>query len=144
RADVRLRALRQPARATEALLAYLPFTDDETMRVEIGQGLKQLALRGGQPDPVLVKTLEDVLPLRRAVAAETLAAAGGPEYFPALRKLLKDPEAKVRLRVAVALTFARDKEAVPALIDLVAELPREQCWEAEDILFRLAGNQGPA
>jgi HEAT repeat protein len=138
-AAARLLALRKPAGATAMLLDFLPFTDDEAMHTEIGKGLKRLA--AGKPEPVLLKALEDPLPLRRMVAAEALAGAG--DHLPAVRKLLKDPVDAVRLRVAMALTFARDKQAVPALIDLVAELPRGQAWQAEEVLYRLAGAKAP-
>jgi HEAT repeat protein len=141
-AAARLLALRKPAGATSTLLDYLPFTEDESMRVEIGKALKHLVVAAGKPDPILLKTLVDALPLRRAVAAEALAGAGA-EHWPGLRKLLKDPEPQVRLRVALALVYARDKEAVPALIDLVADLPRGQAWQAEDLLYRLAGAKAP-
>src|SRR5262245_58892930 len=46
----RLLALRKPPGATEALLAYLPFTDDEVMKWEVIQGLTSLAVRDGKPD----------------------------------------------------------------------------------------------
>jgi HEAT repeat protein len=142
-AATRLLAIRNPPGASEALLAYLPFTDDEFMKDEVAGALKQIAVAAGKPDPVLLKTLEDSLPLRRAVAAEVLAAVGGAEHWPTLRKLLKDPESSVRLRVAVALAVARDKEAVPALIELAAELPKGEAWQAEALLNRLAGAKTP-
>jgi HEAT repeat protein len=41
------------------------------------------------------------------------------------------------------LSYARDKAAVPVLIDLVAELPRDQARPAEDLLRRLASARAP-
>jgi HEAT repeat protein len=142
-AAARLLAVRKPAGATQALLAFLPFTDDEVMKWEVGKALRSLAVQNGKPDPILMKTLKDASPLRRAVAAEVLAGLDHGDYQNAVRQLLTDPDGTVRLRVAVALVCARDKEAVPVLIDLVADLPREQLWQAEEILFRLAGVKTP-
>ncbi len=142
-AAARLLAVRKPAGATEALLAYLPFTEDAAMSDEISRALKRLVRATGQADPILVKTLGDAMPVRRLAAAETLVVAGGVENLQAVRKLLNDKVPQVRLRVAVALALAHDKEAVPALIDIVAQLPVGQAWEAEDVLHRLAGADAP-
>src|SRR5262249_39856778 len=139
----RLLALRKPPGATEALLAYLPFPDTESMKWEAVQGLPTLAVRGGKPDPVLAKGLSDKAPVRRAVAAQVLAAVGRAEDHPAVRKLLTDPDPAVRLRVAVALACAAEREAVPVLIDLLADLPRGELWQAEEILYRVAGATAP-
>src|SRR5262249_46568781 len=89
---LRLLALRKPAGATNALLAYLPFTDDEGMRLEVVQGLIRLAARSGKPDLALAKALSDKEPLRRGVAAQVLAAVGRAADRPAVRKLLTDPD----------------------------------------------------
>jgi hypothetical protein len=90
----------------------------------------------------LVKALGDREAVRRVAAAEVLAAAGGAAH-PAVRKLLTDADPQVRLQVALALVNALDREAVPALIELVADLPQEQAWEADDVLRRLAGEKAP-
>jgi hypothetical protein len=50
----------------------------------------------------------------------------------------------VRLRVALALAFVRDRSAIPVLIDLLAELPRDQNWPVEEVLQRLAEDRAPA
>ena len=44
---------------------------------------------------------------------------------------------------AVDLVTARDKEAIPVLIDLLAELPADQVMEVVEILTVLAGDQAP-
>src|SRR5438093_620239 len=49
-AAARLLANRAPAGATEALLAYLPFADDDTVVDEVKAALAYLATRNGQPD----------------------------------------------------------------------------------------------
>ncbi len=141
-AAARLLAVRKPAAATETLLAFLPFTDDEPMKAEIGKSLKTIAHAAGKPEPLLLKTLADALPQRRAIAAE--AIVGFSEHWPEVRKLLKDNDPSVRLRVALALVYAHDKEAVPALIDLAAELDADQGWKAQELLLRLSGDKGPS
>src|SRR5262249_44687245 len=47
------------------------------------------------------------------------------------------------LHVAVALTYVRDKEAVPVLIDTTADLSGEQTREAQELLRLLAGARAP-
>jgi hypothetical protein len=139
----RLLALRKPAGAVEALLAYVACTEDETMRGEVAGALRRLAGTGGKGDPVLVKALQDAAPVRRAIAGEVLAGTADVEVRAGVRKLLADPDLEVRLRVAVALGCAADKEAVPALIDLLADAPGDQWWRAEEILVGLEGAKVP-
>jgi HEAT repeat protein len=139
----RLLTLRRPPGAEEALLAYLPFTDDTLMQWEVVKALKGFAARGATPNPVLVKALSDRDPRRRAAAAEVLTGAGKGEARAAVRKLLADPDPTVRLRAAVALACAADRDAVPVLIDLAADLPADRRWQAEEILHHLAGAKAP-
>ncbi len=141
-AAARLLAMRKPAGAPATLLAFLPFTDDDAMKEEISRALRHLVVATGTADPGLVAALGDTLPARRAAAAEALAAIPG-DHLAAVRKLLTDPNAEVRLRTAMALTYAHDREAVPVLIELVADSPRGQVWQAEDLLCRLAGAKAP-
>jgi hypothetical protein len=143
-AVARLLALRKPAGAAEVLLTYLPFEENGPVAEEARTALAAVALRDGRPEEVLVRALTDPLPLKRGAAAEALCRAGAAGQQPAVRKLLKDPDPGVRLRVALGLVEARDKEGLPVLIALLPELPQEQGWQAEDVLFRLAGEQAPA
>jgi RNA polymerase sigma factor (sigma-70 family) len=140
----RLLALRKPAGATETLLAYVAFTDDEVMKAEVTKALHRLARTGVQPDASLVTALRDALPVRRALAGEVLAAVTDAEVRAAVHKLLADPDLSVRLRVAVALACAADRDAVPVLIDLLAELPADQAWQAEELLRTVAGSKAPS
>jgi HEAT repeat protein len=140
---VRLTALRRPAGAVEALLAYLPSAEDETLTMEVQAALTALAVRDGKPEPALLSALEDKVGVRRAAAAVALTQSGAPGVRLAVRKLLQDPEPAVRLRVALALTAARDKEAVPVLIDLLGQLPPQLGEQAEAQLLRIAGERGP-
>jgi HEAT repeat protein len=139
----RLVALRKPAGAAEALVAYVPSVEGDDIAAEVLTALAAVAVRDGKPDPAVVKALGDVSPRTRAAAAEALCRAGGPEAVAPVRKLLADADLSVRLRAAAGLAGAGDREAVPALIDLVALLPREQSWQAQEYLLRLAGDAAP-
>lgn len=138
---VRLLAVRKPSETAEVLLNYLPFADEEAVLEEIQTALVAVALREGKPEPSLIKALTETVALRRGFAGASLA--GVAEYKNVVRKLLKDTEDGVRLRVGLALSLARDKEAVPTLIELLAKLPPEQLGPVEEFLQRMAQDKGP-
>ncbi len=142
-AAMRLLASRRAAGALEAVLAYLPFADSGEAGDEACALLASLAKNDGQVNPALEQALVDKQPARRAAAAEALCRAGVADQQPAVRRLLADPESFVRLRVAIALVRARDKAAVPTLIGLLPQLPLTQAWQAENVLFDIAGADDP-
>ncbi len=138
-------ARHKPEGAAEALLAYLPFADNEDVLNGVEEALAAVGLRDGKPDPALRAALRDPSPVRRGTAARVLCRLGAE--CDAVRPLLKDPRPTVRLRAALGLAGAYDAEAVPVLIDLVGELPAARRHEAEDYLRQLAGEwavAGPA
>jgi HEAT repeat protein len=135
----RLLGAAKPDGAVEALLAYLPFAEDDRVLQEIEAGLVAVGLHDGKPHPALVKALEDRVPVRRTAAAGVLCQIGGTEVYALVRPLLKDPKPTVRLRATLALLEAHDAEAVPVLIDLLSELPPVQRKQAEESLVDLAG-----
>ncbi|HTU19437.1 MAG TPA: HEAT repeat domain-containing protein [Gemmataceae bacterium] len=139
----RLIALRKPAGAAETLLAYIPYSDDETVQAEVQLALDAVAFKDGKPEPALVQALSDALGARRAAAAEALCLSGDREHLPAIRKLLADSEPAVRLKTALALAGIRERDAVPALIELIGDLPSAQADAAEEYLQRVAGERGP-
>ncbi len=142
-AAVRLLAVRKPPGSVEALLAYLPYAPGETMSIEVKNSLAVLAQHDGKPDPVLLRALADADAAVRATAAEALVKGGGLEGLAVVRKLLTDPAPSVRLRVALALAVARDRDGVPVLIDLLATLSGDQLGQIEDVLHQLAGDTSP-
>ncbi|MCI0460705.1 MAG: HEAT repeat domain-containing protein [Gemmataceae bacterium] len=142
-AAARLLAARKPPGAAEVLLAYLPFADADQVAEEVQSTLAALAVHEGKPEPALAAALTDAMEVRRAAAAEAFCRAGVAAVLPAVRQLLKDPEPAVRLRVALALAGNREKEAVPVLIDLLAQLSPNQAYQAEAFLYRLAEEQAP-
>ncbi len=143
-AAVRLIALRKPAGAAAALLGYLPFAENDGITEEIKTALTAVAEVNGRADPVLAKALKDKAGARRAAAAEVLCRSDRADQLALVRPLLQDPDLNVRLRVALALAGARDKQAIPVLIALLGDLPPEQSSPAVDYLYRLAGDKAPS
>jgi hypothetical protein len=135
--------VRKPDGAAAALLAYLPHAEEETQSEEVRKALTSLASRGGKVEPALVAALSDERALVRAAAAEALASGGGTAGRAEARKLLQDKSSSVRLKTALALVRARDKEGVPVLIALLTELSAEEVGSAEDALYQLAGDSAP-
>jgi outer membrane protein assembly factor BamB len=143
-AAARQLATLKPAGAPAAILDYLPWADDDDVIDALHAALTATALSNGQVDPLVVQALKDATPARRAAAGVALAQAGPADLRAQVRLLLRDPVDEVRLPVCLALvTVAHDKDAVPVLIDLLAELPARLAWKAEDVLLRLAGTTGP-
>jgi hypothetical protein len=89
-----------------------------------------------------VAAVKDPLPGRRLAAAAALARAGAQERD-AIQPLLQDASPRVRLFAAVVLVQGKDPAAVPALISLLDTAPPVMALQAEDLLCRIAGEQGP-
>jgi hypothetical protein len=143
-AAARLLAVRRPPGAGEALLAYLPDADPDAVGEDLTAALAALAVRDGKPDEHLTAALADKVPIRRAAAVEAFCRAGVKGRRQAQLALLRDPDPATRKRAALALAgIAHEKDAVPVLIELLAELPIEQAWPIYDFLGRLAGEQAP-
>ena len=138
-ASIRVLATLKPDGTTEALLDYLPYAEDEKVEQEIETALAETAFHDGKPESALVRALTDKTPIRRSAAAAVLCRVGGPEQLAAVRVLLKDPKPTVRFRAATALSDAYSADAIPVLIDLLAELPNGQRKQAEEYLTNLAG-----
>jgi HEAT repeat protein len=139
----RLLALRKPPGAVETLLAFLPVAED-TLTAEVEAALTTLTLRDGKPDPTLMNALQDKSPLRRAAAAEALMRGAGPAAAVFVRKLLRDENVRVRMRTALVLMEAKENDAVPVLIDTLADLTSEESGAALEALLVLAGDKAPA
>ncbi len=133
-------AKKKPDGAVGALLTFLPVADDETTADAIREALAAVAAPNGKADVALLAALEDPMPLARGAAGEALIRANVADA----RRLMTDPDVDVRLRVVLAaVTRVKDKTAVAVLINLLAEVPRNQGWRAEEVLVRLAGEQAP-
>ena len=143
-AAVRMLARLKPPGTVEVVLAGLPTLEDPDVIDDACRTLTAAAVRSGKLDPALLQAVGDRAAVRRAAAGEALARAGGGDLRPVVYKLLQDPDLAVRQRVALALLEVRDREAVPALIALLADLPRERSGSVEDALRLVAGEQAPS
>jgi HEAT repeat protein len=121
----------------ETLIGYLPFADNEEVLDELRLALTKHALKDGKADPLLLAALTDRAAVRRATAAEALSSAAYADHKDALRKLLSDDDVLVRYRVARALALAKDRDAIPVLIDAIPALSINSAWQAEDFLLQI-------
>jgi hypothetical protein len=143
-AAVRVLAFRRPAGTVETMLAFVPYTDAEgVVADETRTLLTLLAVENGKAHPALRAGLADAQPMSRAAAAEALCRAGLEDQKSEVRKLLADVDPYVRLRTAMALANAGDKEGIPVLIEAMPRLSLVQAWQAEDLLLRLAAGKSP-
>jgi hypothetical protein len=142
-AAARLVAVRKPVGAATALLAYLPFNEDEGIEEEILSALVLLNEGAGALDPALAGALHDRLAARRSAAAFVLGRSTAAEVRAAVHPLLHDADPKVRLRAAQGLAAGRDPAAVPVLIALLDESRSGVAWRAEELLYRIAGEGAP-
>jgi HEAT repeats len=140
-AAARLLAARAPAGAVPVLLAYLPWAPDAEAEEEAQMALLALTAKAGKPDAALVEALADKSSARRAAAALAVGRSGTQERRARVRRLLADPDPKVRLLAARCLLAARDREAVPAVIELLTV--GQVAARAEEVLLSLAGEPGP-
>src|SRR5262249_32403797 len=53
------------------------------------------------------------------------------------------PDPHCRLQAATGLLHLRQRDAVPVLIALLAQLPRQDTWRAEELLLTIAGDTPP-
>jgi hypothetical protein len=142
-AAVRLLIRKGPKEAVPTLLRFLPYAGGEELQEEVWFGLDALVVREGRLDPALTDALTDALPARRAAAACIVGRRGDAEQRAAVRKLLKDSDAEVRLRAAQGLLACGDGAGLPALVALLEDTPLETAWQAEELLRYVAGDDSP-
>jgi HEAT repeat protein len=142
-AAVRTMLRREQPKTFETLLRFLPYVGVEPTEETIWFGLDRLTERQGKVNLVLLDALKDAVPSRRALAACIIGHHGTAEQRAAVRNLLNDKEAVVRLRAAQGLLAAKDKAAIPVLVELLQELSVEISWQAEELLHWVAGEEAP-
>lgn len=142
-AAVRTLAHRNPADASDVLLDYVPYADDESIAEEVRRALAVVGFRNGKPDEALTEALEDDDDRVRSAAAFALVKGSDAAERKELKRLLKDDDALVRLRSALAFFEHKDNDSIPALISVLTELPTEQLWAVEDALNLVAGEKAP-
>jgi HEAT repeat protein len=142
-AAMRMLVKRRAAGVVETSLRFLPYTNDEGFEQDIYYALDDLAHKAGKVDACVLAALEDKLPARRAVAGAIVGPWGNDAQKQGVRKLLDDPDPNVRLRSAQGLLAGRDKTGIPTLIDLLAAKPLSLAWQAEELLWYVAGDDAP-
>ena len=143
-ATARLIAALKPDGAAEVLLGYIPFAPDQAVVDELCSAVSDVAMKNGRPEAAVVKSLTDPQTFQRIAAAEALVRGKAKEHFPAVRKLLKDSDDRVRLHVGLALVAVKEKEALPVLVDLLGSPRVHDLWKVEEVLVRLAGANVPS
>src|SRR5262245_9880829 len=145
-AALRLIAARKPDGAMHALLAHAPFVADIEVEDTLVTTLAAISLRGTKNDrtaaDIIVQALTEKAPASRAAATAVVARAGLPQRRLA-HAALKDPDARVRWRAAEGLFVARDDRTISALIALLDDAPLKIAWQAEELLWRIAGDKAP-
>jgi hypothetical protein len=142
-AAVRVLQRRKPVGAVQALLAYAPHAEDASVEDEVNNALVVLGVREGKADPALVAALVDREPARRAAAAFAVGRTADADQHAAAACLGSDPDPTVRYRAALGLVAGHDRAGLTVLVGLVAEAPPLVAERAEEMLFRLAGDQAP-
>ncbi len=134
----------KPANRLSVLLAFTPHVPNEMVRQEVQRAINGAALEEKKPAALIVATLQDENPARRAAAAEALVRAVGPvmakEQF---APLLKDAHPLVRYQLGLALVEKHDKAGLPLLIQAINDGPPERVEFALEVLQRAAGETAP-
>jgi hypothetical protein len=143
RAVLRLLAKTKPAGAVETILRFLPFEADQNVQEEGLSALVVLGTKDGLLHPALVDSLREREPVRRGAAAFVVGRSGDASLRQKVFPLLADADEDVRFRAIQGLLAARERRAVPPLIDFLKTGVTEKAYLAEDILIRLAGENSP-
>ncbi len=133
----------KPEGAIEALLSYLPFAEDASIKNAIADSLNSLAFADGKADPALLKALESNSPSLRILAVEALTKQGEIATRVAVKKLLADKVVTVRMSTAMALMKVEDVDAIPVLIEVLGELPKAERGPVELALKEVASDTAP-
>src|SRR5262249_25309462 len=142
-AAVRVAIDRKPEGLTEALLACLPWVEDESGVEAIFGALNKVAVKDASATEPILAAADDKLAIRRAAAAHALGHCT-KEQRKLATKMLGDTDAQVRFHAAASLLRSREPDSVPALAAVLTDGPLALAWQAEDMLFRVAGEKGPA
>lgn len=140
----RLLALRRPGETVAILLDVIPWLESPQLEQQIREVLPSVALQQGKSPPALLDRFRSKLPQVRGMAAAVLARIGTAEELARVRDLLTDADATVRMQAALGLIQRGQRDAVPALIALLGQLPLERAGEVEDFLLELAGDRAPS
>jgi hypothetical protein len=141
-AATRLLVAARPPGALAALLDVVPWVDDEASLERVFEALVTLGLEKGQAHPLVLAAATDPDPVKRGGAAFVLGQGDGSCRRLAAR-LLADADPRVRFQAASVLLPGGERTAVPVLFGLLTDGPQSLAWQAEELLYRLAGNAPP-
>jgi HEAT repeat protein len=139
-AVVRLLKVRAPAEAVTVLLEYAPYAPEAD---ELLDTVYTLAITNGKVHPAIASALKDGLPTRRAIAAVLLGRFGNAEQRAQVAALLEDKDPGVRFRAAQGLVASGNRNALPALVQTLAQESEPLAEFAEEILIQVAGKSAP-
>lgn len=144
-AAARLLAVRKEPGISEAILSYIPYAEDEAVMEELRNTLAAVAVRDGKPDAALEAILASKEVAKRALAAEAFTRTADKASRARMKELLKkETEAEVKFVIALSLVGDdRDKTMIPELIKQMADVATEKGWKAEELLYRIAGEDAP-
>jgi HEAT repeat protein len=142
--DAKSLAELKPADLARALLAFVPYANDDVVEEEVLAALNVICVRSPTIPACLKEALTDNQAARRAAAALVLGSVGGRAEVDAASALLKDPDPRVRFRAAQGALAARCAAAVAPLIDLLQTAPDDWLWQVEELLGKIAAGDGPA
>ena len=134
----------KPADSLPVLLDFVPHAANESVRQEVQRAINATGFSDKEPAPLLIESLKDSNPARRAAAAEVLLRVAGAAAKDKVELLKKDDHPQVRYQIGLALVEKNDKAGLPLLIQAVAELPPDAVDAALDLLYRAAGEDAPS
>jgi hypothetical protein len=142
-AAARLIARDRPQGSLPALLEFVPYATNESVRQEVQRAINAVALIEKKPAPLLVAALKDASPARRAAAGEAILRVVGLAVKDKIAPLLADPHPLVRYQIGMALVEKHDQRGVSLLIQTVADSPCDRAENALELLYRAAGEDAP-
>src|SRR5262249_33388408 len=154
-AAARILKYRRLESACPVLLDYVAVAPDDVVEEEVFAAIYGLSLLGaklevlppavksGTLNPVVVQTLKDKEPSRRAIGALVVGYYGNAAQRAEVGELLNDKDAHVRFRAAQGLLCGRDARGFPVLIEMLDKGPLNLALLAEDLLSVVAGDKGP-
>jgi hypothetical protein len=143
RAAARLIARDRPQGSLPALLEFVPYATDESVRQEVQRAINAVALVEKKPAPLLVAALKDANPARRAAAGEAMLRVVGLAAKDKIAPLLTDSHPLVRYQIGMALVEKHDQRGVHLLIQTLADSPSDRAQNALELLYRAAGEGAP-
>src|SRR5439155_4447825 len=130
-AAARVLKYRRVEAACPVLLEYLAVAPDDVVEEEVFAAIYGLGLSGaklavlppavkaGTLNPLLVESLKDKEPVRRAIAALVVGCYGNDAQRGQVAALLTDKESAVRFRAAQGLVCGHDSRGLPVLVELL-------------------------